>query len=142
MRRSLILITLFVVFAMTLAACGGGGDSNSDNNEANNASAAEPVAATTAGDPVHGEKLFMANCTACHGADAKGVPSLGKSVHPSDSEFIQMQSDPELIEFIKVGRQPDHPLNTTGVAMPPKGGSPALSDSDIVDIVAYIRTLD
>ena len=53
-----------------------------------------------------------------------------------------MQSDPELIEFIKVGRQPDHPLNTTGVAMPPKGGSPALSDSDIVDIVAYIRTLD
>jgi cytochrome c5 len=33
------------------------------------------------------------------------------------------------------------PLNTTGVAMPPKGGNPAMSEQDIADIVAYMRTI-
>jgi disulfide bond formation protein DsbB len=66
---------------------------------------------------------------------------LGKSLHPGDSEFVLSKSDEELVEFIKVGRQPDDPLNTTGIAMPPKGGNPAISDSDLYDIVAWIRTL-
>jgi hypothetical protein len=57
-------------------------------------------------------------------------------------EFIRESSDEEMVEFIKVGRQPDHPLNTTGVAMPPKGGNPAFSDEGIYDIVAWMRTLD
>jgi disulfide bond formation protein DsbB len=33
------------------------------------------------------------------------------------------------------------PLNTTGIAMPPKGGNPALTDGQIVDIVAYLRSI-
>jgi disulfide bond formation protein DsbB len=84
----------------------------------------------------------MASCIACHGADAKGVQGLGKSLHPSDSEFVSQNSDEELVEFIKVGRQPGEPGNTTGVAMPPKGGNPAISDEDLYDIVAWMRTLD
>ena len=50
-------------------------------------------------------------------------------------------SDEELVEFVKVGRRPSDPLNITGVDMPPKGGSPALSDEDLYDIVAFIRTI-
>jgi disulfide bond formation protein DsbB len=57
------------------------------------------------------------------------------------SEFIADKSDDELIAFIKVGRDPSDPLNTTGVAMPPKGGNPALSDEDLQDIIAFIRTI-
>ena len=45
------------------------------------------------------------------------------------------------MEFIKVGRDPSDPLNTTDVAMPPKGGNPALDNDDLYDIVSYIRTL-
>ncbi|MCA9797776.1 MAG: cytochrome c, partial [Candidatus Eremiobacteraeota bacterium] len=97
---------------------------------------------TAAGNPANGEKLYMSSCVACHGADAKGVPSLGKSLHPSDSAFVHEHSDADLVEFIKVGRQPGEPLNTTGVAMPPKGGNPAISDAELYDIVAWIRTLD
>jgi mono/diheme cytochrome c family protein len=28
------------------------------------------------------------------------------------------------------------------VAMPPKGGNPALSEEDLADVVAYLRTLE
>ena len=41
----------------------------------------------------------------------------------------------------EIDRGPADPLNTTGVGMPSKGGNPALTDEDLYDIVAYIRTL-
>jgi disulfide bond formation protein DsbB len=40
-----------------------------------------------------------------------------------------------------VGCSTSDPENTTGVAMPPKGGNPSLSDGDLQNVVAYIRTL-
>jgi disulfide bond formation protein DsbB len=33
------------------------------------------------------------------------------------------------------------PLNTTGIDMPGKGGNPALTDDNILAIIAYLRTL-
>jgi disulfide bond formation protein DsbB len=57
------------------------------------------------------------------------------------SEFVADNSNEELVEFIKVGRDPSDPLNTTGVAMPPKGGNPSLSDQDLLDIISYMRTI-
>jgi disulfide bond formation protein DsbB len=57
------------------------------------------------------------------------------------SDFVATRTDAELVAFIKSGRSVDDPLNTTGVAMPPKGGNPALTDADLADIVAYIRSL-
>ena len=51
------------------------------------------------------------------------------------------KTDDELVAFIKVGRDPSDPLNTTGVAMPPKAGNPALTDDDLYDVVAFVRTL-
>jgi hypothetical protein len=38
------------------------------------------------------------------------------------------------------GRSTTDPANTTGVDMPPKGGTPSLSDEDLTDI-NYLRTL-
>lgn len=32
-------------------------------------------------------------------------------------------------------------LLTTGVVMPPLGGNPALTDADLIDVIAYVRTL-
>lgn len=141
MRKVVTILVLMLSLVLVLAACGGG-DEPEPGAAPTTAAAnpAQPAAAT--GDPVKGEQLYIASCVACHGADAKGVPALGKSLHPSDSEFVRVSSDEELIEFIKVGRQPDHPLNTTGVAMPPKGGNPALSEEGIHDIVAWMRTLE
>lgn len=93
-----------------------------------------------AGDPKEGERLYQASCASCHGPDARGIPNLGKNLR--SSEFVKGLSDEELLDFIKKGRPASDPANTTGVDMPPKGGNPALTDEDIMHIIAYIRSIE
>jgi disulfide bond formation protein DsbB len=86
-----------------------------------------------------GAKLFVSSCSACHGADAKGLPNNGKDlVH---SAFAKGLDDEKLIAFIKRGRDSSDPANTSKIAMPPKGGNPALNDDKLESIVAYVRSL-
>lgn len=94
-----------------------------------------------AGDPVVlGEQIYQRTCTACHGFDAKGIQGLGKTL--VGSVFIDGLTDDELAAFIAQGRDVTDPQNTTGVAMPPRGGNPALTDEDLAHVVAYIRSLN
>lgn len=86
-----------------------------------------------------GTKLFASTCIACHGAGGVGIKGNGKALAHND--FIASLDDDALLAFVKRGRDPGDPKNTTGVAMPPKGGNPALSDDDILDVIAYLRTL-
>jgi mono/diheme cytochrome c family protein len=87
-----------------------------------------------------GSKLYASSCAACHGADGRGVQGNGKSL--VDNPFCNSLDDDELLAFIKRGRDPGDPANTTGVGMPAKGGNPALDDDDILDIIAYVRALE
>ena len=75
-----------------------------------------------------------------HGADAHGLEGLGKDLHAN--AFVAGNSDDEMVAFLQVGRTPDDPANDTGVLMPPRGGNPALTDDDLLDVVAYLRTLE
>ena len=97
-------------------------------------------ASPSAGDASAGEELFNGSCTACHGQGAVGIEGLGKGL--IDNAFIAGLDDAALVEFIIVGRLADDPANTTGIAMPAKGGNPSLSDDQLGDIVAYLRTLN
>jgi disulfide bond formation protein DsbB len=128
------LLLIVVVMALVAAACSG-----SDSSDTTAAAAADTTAAAGSGDAVHGEELYQGTCAACHGADATGIDGLGKDLH--NNEFTNSLTDPELIAFLEVGRPASDPDNTTGVDMPPKGGNPALTDQDLQDIVAYLRTL-
>jgi mono/diheme cytochrome c family protein len=87
-----------------------------------------------------GAKLYASSCAACHGADAKGVKGNGKTL--VGNPFCQSLDDEELLAFIQKGRDPGDPANTTGVGMPARGGNPALSEDDILDIIAYLRSID
>ena len=117
--RTFILIAVAVVVA---TGCGGG-------------TSLEGIT-----DPVErGEILYRESCQTCHAPDGRGVPGLGNSM--VDNEFIQSHTDEELIAFIKVGRPASDPDNLTGVDMLPYGGNPSLTDQDLQDIVAYLRTL-
>jgi mono/diheme cytochrome c family protein len=135
MRKSTFLLILMAFLALFLVACGSG-----DNG--GGGAADEPAEETAApkGDAVAGEAKFQGTCSACHGPDAKGMPNLGKDL--TISEFFRNSSDAELLAFVKTGRPSGDPANTTGVDMPPKGGNPALSDQDLADIIAYVRTLE
>ena len=133
MNRLLYSITILVLLSvLSLTACGGSAETESAPAEA------EP-AQTSSGDPEVGKELFGMSCIACHGPAGEGVPGLGKDM--TTSEFIAGKTDSELVDFIKVGRDPSDPLNTTGVAMPPKGGNPAYTDEDLANIVSFVRTL-
>jgi disulfide bond formation protein DsbB len=109
-------------------------------SEAPAADATGAPAGNPAGDADRGQRAFGDTCANCHGDDAKGMPFLGKDL--TRSEFVRGLSDAELVEFVQEGRPINDPLNTTGVPMPPRGGNPTLSDQDLADIVAYIRTLE
>ncbi len=95
--------------------------------------------ATAFGDSSAGQSAFLTACGTCHGADAKGIPGLGKDL--TTSEFLHAQTDDQMLAFLIAGRPASDPLNTTGVDMPPRGGNPAFSDDDLKNIVAYLRTI-
>ena len=142
MKRLSLLLVVLVIFTLVLVACGG--DDPEPTTVPASAEAAAPAEAVAApaesvGDAANGEVLFAKSCIACHGPGGIGVQGLGKDM--TTSEFIASKTDAELLEFVKVGRAPDDPLNTTGVLMPPKGGNPAFSDEDLIDVIAYVRTL-
>lgn len=93
-----------------------------------------------AGTPTaHGQQLAGQSCSACHGQSFEGVKNLGPAL--TDNHFIREHSDAELIDFIKEGRSRDAQDNETGIAMPPYGGNPRLTDDDLADIVLFLRTL-
>ena len=105
------------------------------------ASAAQAMSAAggaVAFDPA-AHDVFISSCSSCHGADAMGLPTLGKPL--KTSTFIAGHTDDELLAFVKQGRPIWDPLNTTGVDMPPKGGNPALSDDQIRLIISYLRAI-
>ncbi len=124
------LTALLLGLVLGLAACG-----ESDGN-----SPVPGAAEGMTGDAAAGETVFADTCTVCHGPDAGGLEGLGKGLH--SNEFVDGKTDDELVAFMKVGRSADDPLNTTGVAMLPKGGNDALTDQDLYDVVAYLRALD
>ena len=120
-KRLFLSITLLLITLM-LTACGG--DSGTEQ------------AAVSSGDVAKGEELYNSVCIACHGPDGAGIEGLGKPF--AGSEFIAGNDDEALLAFVKVGRPASDPANTTGVDMLPKGGNPALTDANIIDIIAYL----
>ena len=117
--------------------------SGDENPELFSVPGAEAPPTSEAGDEGasagNGQVLFAQTCAACHGPNAEGVDGLGPAL--VENEFVASLSDEDLVEFLKVGRPTDHPDNTSGIAMPPKGGNPALGDSDLADIAAYLREI-
>ena len=130
LRHATILLAALTLIA---AACGGGSSDGGDDGTS------ATSAAVAAGDPANGESLYAATCASCHGADASGIENLGRPLAASD--FVAGMSDADLVAFIAEGRPADHPENEAGVAMPPKGGNPSLNDDDLLDIVAFLRTI-
>jgi cytochrome c6 len=78
-----------------------------------------------AGDPVKGRGLYEERCAGCHGMD--GTPQVPAIANFAIGEGL-MKSDRELLEYTKKG----------GTVMP--GFAGVLSDDEILDIIAHMRT--
>jgi len=96
--------------------------------------------ASAAGDAAKGKVKYQEVCAACHGATGKGdgPAAAGLPVKPrdhTDAAYMGKLTDQRIFDTIKKGGQAmgKSPL------MPPWGSQ--LSDAQIRDLVAYIRTL-
>jgi len=85
----------------------------------------------SAGVP-EGKATFAAKCQSCHGANGEGKPAIAKmfnvTIHPLGSKEVQSKSDADLKKIITAGQGKMKPIA-------------GLSDTDVADVVAFIRTL-
>ena len=74
---------------------------------------------------------YKAKCAGCHGADGKASTGPGKALgaHDFGSPEVTKESDADLITAVTAGKN----------KMPAYGKS--LKDTDIKDLVAYVREL-
>jgi mono/diheme cytochrome c family protein len=86
-----------------------------------------------------GRELFLATCSACHGAAGQGMPNQGPDLR--HSEVVERSSDEQILAIVVRGSTPGQPGNKSGLAMPPRGGNGALSDRQIGQIIKYVRSV-
>ena len=109
--------------------------------------AVAPIAASAAGDAAKGKTLYETNCASCHGTGGKGDGPVGAALpEPKPRDFTtgtfkfdtdkdgKPGTDADLASVIKNGA-----AAYGGNAMMAPWGQ--LSDADIADVVAYVRTL-
>lgn len=89
-------------------------------------------------DLQHGQRVYAISCASCHGPSGKGLPHQGA---PLDrSAFLANSTDRQIFQMIKLGRTADDPQSVMRLPMPAKGGYSQLTDTDLQDVAAYIRT--
>ena len=114
-----------VVFCALFAGMAGLGFSNLEVKE---------LAVTTkGGDPVSGREIYVNTCIRCHGIDGKGALGIKLVPPPADLTSLAVQSrlDGTLFRRIHEGKP-----NTAMGAW-----KHSLSDEEIWDVLAYVRTL-
>lgn len=93
---------------------------------------AVPAWVAAGGDAAAGKTIFAKKCAVCHGKAGEGKAAMAKMLKVEmrhlGSQEVQAKSDDELSKTITKG---------TGKMKPVKG----LSDADVANVVAYLRTL-
>jgi mono/diheme cytochrome c family protein len=104
-------------------------------------------AAWAAGDPAAGKIVFTNICASCHGESGKGDGPVGKALNPPPRDFTKAQFKFDTDGDGKTGTDADL-SNVIHNGAAAYGGSPlmanwggTLSDTDITNVIAYIRTL-
>ncbi|MEP7367635.1 MAG: cytochrome c [Acidobacteriota bacterium] len=85
-----------------------------------------------AGDAAKGKALFAKKCVMCHGADGAGAPAMkkkfGDKLPVLGSAEVQKAKDADLLKEFKE-------------AAPHKMLAKSLTDSDLDNLIAHMRTL-
>jgi mono/diheme cytochrome c family protein len=84
------------------------------------------------GDPVSGREIYVNTCIRCHGIDGKGVLGIKLVPPPADLTSLTVQSRLDGTLFRRIhGGKPNTAMGAWKYA---------LSDEEIWDVLAYVRT--
>ncbi len=92
--------------------------------------------ATSGGDPALGKHWFDQICSTCHGANGDGYAAGGTGTAIGNPAFLDKASDGFIRETVKHGRS-----NTRMRGFQGPEGLANLSDAEIDDLIAYLRSL-
>jgi mono/diheme cytochrome c family protein len=126
-------VVLGTIVALGLAAASGGAEDAPTPGD----QAAPEVERFTDGDPEHGAQLFKRYCRGCHGPDGRGAAHtfMPHIANLTKKDYIEFLPDSFLFTVITEG----------GAAVGKSGYMPSwtsvLSEQDIKDVIAHIRTL-
>jgi len=89
--------------------------------------------ATASGNAAAGASVFNQTCVACHGSDGKGImPGMPDFTQPKGVLSLPTKVlEQRITNGFSGGNAP--------MAMPPKGNNPSLNQSDIRNVIAYLR---
>lgn len=90
--------------------------------------------AAPTGDAARGGTVYMANCMACHGKDGAGDGPAARALKPPPRSFVA----PAFWE----GMTPERMRTAirTGAPGTAMMGFPALTEQDVVDLIAYMES--
>jgi|ERR1700739_693463 len=84
-----------------------------------------------AGDAAAGKDVFAKKCKTCHGDNGQGNEGMAKllkvTITPLDSDEVQSKSDADIKTIVVEGKGKMKPVKE-------------ISDSDITNVIAYVRT--
>ena len=130
-----VMLTLFILVILTLAACGGNETTESTGTlspvPADYAGLTNPLGADAA---IAGADVFTNNCAACHGQQGHGDGPASTALDPAPKNLLELSTtvaDDYLFWRISIGKP--------GTAMTAWKG--VLTDEQIWQVVSFIRTL-
>lgn len=78
------------------------------------------------------EQIYLSTCIVCHGDDGTGnMPGV---LDMANSETLFTDSEQNIVARMKSGIQ-----RPGGIAMPPRGGDPTLTDRQLLDVLRYLK---
>jgi len=115
-------------------------DAPSNPSEAESEAGSEAAEVSGTADVEAGKAVYQTYCTSCHGQTGDGDGPVAQTLNPkpakhSDGNYMNPLKDDYLFKVIKFGGA----SVGKSAMMAPQGG--ALSDQQIRDVIAYIRTL-
>ncbi|MGV8934037.1 MAG: c-type cytochrome [Gallionellaceae bacterium] len=87
----------------------------------------------SAAEKNRGASIYNTTCVVCHGADGEGNMPGVSDLKQKDAGLYQ--SDALLMDRMLKGYQ----SATSSMDMPPKGGDPTLTESDLKEVLKYMR---
>ncbi|WP_189071068.1 c-type cytochrome [Deinococcus radiotolerans] len=104
------------------------------SSTAGETAAAQSGSSDAPGNPEAGQTIFAGNCAGCHGANGQGQvgPSLVTADGPKSWTLAQFTTT------LRDGKTPDRQLGN----LMPRFGEAQISDTQVADLQAYIKTLN